>query len=213
MGTIKQGILGAFSGKVGNIVGGTWKGIDYMRILPASVRNPKTPKQLAQRARFIAILNFLKPLAGFLSVGFKEYADGMTGFNVAMSYNVKNAITGTYPTFTVNYPATLVSKGKLTGANTPVVASTVTKTINFTWINNSGTGNALASDVALLVAFFPTTNETVYQFTTILRSAATAQLVVPAKFSTKLAHCWLAFQSADGKMNSFSSYIGTVTVV
>jgi hypothetical protein len=30
MGTIKQGILGGFSGKVGTVVGGTWKGIHYM---------------------------------------------------------------------------------------------------------------------------------------------------------------------------------------
>jgi hypothetical protein len=30
MGTINKGILGGFSGKVGTVVGGTWKGIDYM---------------------------------------------------------------------------------------------------------------------------------------------------------------------------------------
>lgn len=37
MGTIKQGILGGFSGKVGNVVGASWKGIDYIRSLPSSV--------------------------------------------------------------------------------------------------------------------------------------------------------------------------------
>lgn len=37
MGTIKQGILGGFSGKVGNIVGASWRGIDYIRSMPASV--------------------------------------------------------------------------------------------------------------------------------------------------------------------------------
>ena len=31
MGTIKQGILGGFSGKVGTVVGSSWKGISYMR--------------------------------------------------------------------------------------------------------------------------------------------------------------------------------------
>ncbi len=31
MGTISKGILGGFSGKVGTVVGGSWKGIDYMR--------------------------------------------------------------------------------------------------------------------------------------------------------------------------------------
>ena len=32
MGKIAQGILGGLSGKVGNIIGGSWKGIDYIRI-------------------------------------------------------------------------------------------------------------------------------------------------------------------------------------
>src|SRR5690606_508733 len=43
MGIIKQGILGGFSGKVGNVVGASWKGIDYIRSLPSSVSNPRTP--------------------------------------------------------------------------------------------------------------------------------------------------------------------------
>jgi len=31
MGKIEKGILGGFSGKVGTVVGGNWRGIDYMR--------------------------------------------------------------------------------------------------------------------------------------------------------------------------------------
>ena len=31
MGRISKGILGGFSGTVGTVVGGNWKGIDYMR--------------------------------------------------------------------------------------------------------------------------------------------------------------------------------------
>ena len=31
MGRIEKGILGGFSGTVGTVVGGTWKGIAYMR--------------------------------------------------------------------------------------------------------------------------------------------------------------------------------------
>ena len=34
MGKINLGILGSFSGKVGNVVGGKWKGISYMRAKP-----------------------------------------------------------------------------------------------------------------------------------------------------------------------------------
>ncbi len=213
MGVINKGILGGVSGKVGNVVGGNWKGIDSLRSLPASVANPKTLKQQTQRAKFTTILNFLKPLTSLLAIGYKNYANGMTGFNVAMSYNVKNAITGTYPSFTVNYPVAQISKGNLTGASTPTVASTVARNIVFTWQNNAGTGNALATDTAILVAFFPTINEAVYQVTTIGRSAATATLNCPARYSTRQAHCWLIFQTADGQLQATSAYIGTVTVV
>jgi hypothetical protein len=52
MGTIKKGILGGVSGKVGNVVGGSWKGIDYLRVLPASVHNANSQPQISQRYKF-----------------------------------------------------------------------------------------------------------------------------------------------------------------
>ena len=53
MGIIKKGILGGFSGKVGNVVGASWKGIDYIRSLPSTVRNPRTPRQVKQELSFL----------------------------------------------------------------------------------------------------------------------------------------------------------------
>ena len=46
MGKISQGILGGLSGKVGNVIGGNWKGIDYLRIKPSEVANPRTEGQI-----------------------------------------------------------------------------------------------------------------------------------------------------------------------
>ena len=46
MGKINQGILGGVSGQVGNVIGGTWKGIDYLRIKPSSVANPRTEESV-----------------------------------------------------------------------------------------------------------------------------------------------------------------------
>jgi hypothetical protein len=37
MGIVKKGILGGFSGKVGAVVDGSWKGISYMRSLPQNI--------------------------------------------------------------------------------------------------------------------------------------------------------------------------------
>ena len=52
MGKINQGILGGVSGQVGNVIGGTWKGIDYLRIKPSSVANPRTEGKLTNAQSF-----------------------------------------------------------------------------------------------------------------------------------------------------------------
>ena len=52
MGRIKNASIGALSGKVGNLVGSSWKGTDYYRIHNEHIANPRTPKQVAQRERF-----------------------------------------------------------------------------------------------------------------------------------------------------------------
>ena len=62
MGTIKQGILGGFSGKVGTVVGSTWKSVHYMRALAVSFSDPRTEKQKNQRSKFTAAVNFTKAM-------------------------------------------------------------------------------------------------------------------------------------------------------
>ena len=49
MGTINKGILGGFSGKVGTVIGGTWKGIDYMRSKSNRRSFVPSQKQLERR--------------------------------------------------------------------------------------------------------------------------------------------------------------------
>ena len=65
MGTIKQGILGGFSGKVGTVVGSTWKSVHYMRALAVSFSDPRTEKQKNQRSKFTAAVNFTKAMTPF----------------------------------------------------------------------------------------------------------------------------------------------------
>lgn len=141
MGKINQGILGGFSGKVGNVIGGNWKGIDYMRIKPSNVANPKTEGQLDQRSKFVTVLEFLQPMKDFIKVGFKDYATKKTQFNSAMSYNLKNAIAGTYPDYSIDYQSALVSRGGLAAALNPSVSGGIDQ-VDFTWDDNSADGNA-----------------------------------------------------------------------
>jgi hypothetical protein len=86
MGKINRGILGGFTGKVGNVVGSSWKGIETMRALPISVLNPRTTAQISNRARFgdISTLSasilttIVKPLND-------RFASKMSGYNMFTS--------------------------------------------------------------------------------------------------------------------------------
>ncbi|MEQ9287692.1 MAG: DUF6266 family protein [Cyclobacteriaceae bacterium] len=211
MGKISQGVLGGFSGKVGNVVGGTWKGIDYMRIKPANVSNPRTSGQVDQRSKFSTTLKFLQSMTDFLRVGFKLYANKMTQFNAAMSYNLNNAITGSYPNFTIDYANALVSRGGLVGAANAAVSSSG-GLVEFTWDDNTGSGNAQATDKALLVVYNPAKDESIYDSAGAVRSATSQNLGMPASYVGDDVEAFIGFLSEDGKEVANSVYIGSVTV-
>jgi hypothetical protein len=211
MGKISQGVLGGFSGKVGNVVGGTWKGIDYMRIKPANVSNPRTAGQVDQRSKFSTTLRFLQSMTDFLRVGFKLYANKMTQFNAAMSYNLNNAITGTYPNFMIDYASALVSRGGLTGAANGAVSSSG-GLVEFTWTDNTGSGNAQATDKALLVVYNPAKDQAIYDNAGAARSVAAQNLAMPNDFIGDDVEAFIGFISEDGKEVANSVYIGSVTV-
>ncbi|WP_254050349.1 DUF6266 family protein, partial [Myroides sp. N17-2] len=48
MAEIKQGILGPVNGKVGTVVGATWRGVNYIRAKPRKSRKKPSMKQLLQ---------------------------------------------------------------------------------------------------------------------------------------------------------------------
>ncbi len=212
MGKISQGILGGFSGKVGNVIGGNWKGIDYMRVRPASVSNPQTEGQVDQRSKFSTVLGFLQPLRGFLKIGFRGYAIKMTEFNSAMSYNVKNAVIGVYPDYVIDFESALISRGGLTGALNPTVNSPAVGQVQFNWVDNSIDGNARPTDRAMVLVYNPARNEAVYVTDGSARSIGNHTLTVPDQYSGDTVYTFIAFISEDRKEVSNSKYVGELIV-
>jgi hypothetical protein len=212
MGKINQGILGGVSGQVGNVIGGTWKGIDYLRIKPSSVSNPRTEGQVDQRSKFSTVLQFLQPMTDFLRVGFKLYANRMTQFNAAMSYNLNNAVTGAYPNFMIDYASALVTRGNLTGAANGAATSPSAGSVEVTWTDNSGSGSAQTTDKALIVLLNTTRGEAVFTTAGPLRSDATATIPVPSEYSGEDVEVFLGFVSDAGTKVANSVYLGSVTV-
>jgi hypothetical protein len=212
MGKINQGILGGFSGKVGNVIGGNWKGIDYMRVKPASVANPQTEGQVDQRSKFSTVLRFLQPMKDFVKIGFKGYANKMTEFNSAMSYNLKNSITGSYPNFTIDYANALISRGSLASVLNGAANSASAGSVSFTWDDNSSDGNAQATDKSMLLVYNADKDEAIFVTEGAVRNAGSQALTVPDSYSGGVVQCFISFISEDGLSVANSKHVGSVTV-
>ena len=211
MGTIKKGILGGFSGKVGTVVGASWKGISYMRSLPQKVRNPRTDAQRSQRTKFAVTLKFLKPLNGLLRTGWKLYAHRQSPINAAMSYTIANAITGTYPDYAIDPGKVFVSLGGLAPARN-ATATAASGAIAFSWDDNSGSSAAKQTDKTLLAVVNPEKSEAVFDDTGADRSAGTQSVNLPADWVGASVEAYIGFISEDGREVANSVYLGSVTV-
>lgn len=212
MGIINKGILGGFKGTVGNVVGGSWKGIDYIKSLPTISSTSPTPAQLEQRARFKTVVDFLKPIMPFINISFHNLAVKMTGFNKAFSVNYKNALMGTYPNFSINYSLAIVSSGDLPNVLAPIAtAQTGNSNVKFDWTNNAGVGTSNDDDKVMLVIYCPALQQAIYTTASALRSAGTASLDC-SQFSGKAVETWISVASANGTDTAQSIYTGQVSV-
>lgn len=195
MGTIKQGILGGFSGRVGTVVGSSWKSVHYMRAMAISVSNPKTEKQQLQRGKFLKAINFLRTITPFVRIGYKGYEWKQSAFNAAMSYVMRNAMTDKGA---IDYDKALVTHGSLTTVMDATVSIEADK-VSYAWKDNSETGNAKATDVAMLLAYNKDRQEAIYDTNAAMRSDNKAELTLPSNWSDNALAVYLSFRNEDAK--------------
>ncbi len=219
MATFSQGILGGFSGKVGNIVGSSWKGTNVIKIKPSSVSNPNTLPQQNQRMRFALVGRFLQVHRNLVNIGFSDFKAGMSPTNAAMAYNLQNAITGVFPDLSIDYKKVQLSHGSL-----PVLAGATATvpddlTIALAWTDNTGNMKAQATDQLAVGFFHPESGETAYFINCAARSEATVSLTLPAEWAGRSLEVLVFLTSAtylagNSKRQSVSNtqWVATVTL-
>lgn len=99
MAKIKAGILSKVSGKVAGVVGGTWKGTNYLREL-VKPSNPNTPLQQAQRGKMSFVVASARQVVGdVLNPYLNKFCKTMSGYNWFCRENIKR-LGGTPLAFT-----------------------------------------------------------------------------------------------------------------
>lgn len=212
MGRIKKGILGGFSGKVGAVVGASWRGIDYMRGLPKKSDKPPTIAQLAQQNKMALLRGFLIGLGDIIEPCFQNI-EKYSPMNEALSYNLLNSITGTYPNQRIDFKQLLFSKGELMGAWIPKVASIESNAVDFTWENGNFTPMCAADDQVTLVVYDPIKKKICKLTNAAVRADRRARILVPSNFKGHKLHCYISFYSETRKLAAVNAYLGQVEAV
>ena len=211
MGKIKQGILGGFSGKVGPVIGTSWKGKAVMRAQALSYNDANSEAQQQQRAKFSLVSKFLAAINNFINVGFNGKANGMTAPNAALQRNINDAITGTWPNFQLDFENFLVSDGKIDLPYNPQ-AQNDSGTLTVTWTDNTGLGDALADDKVMTLIYNKSRNISITNIDAAERSDRNATITFPTSWTGDSVEVYMAMYREDGRLTSKSTHLGTYTV-
>jgi len=204
MAILKNGIDGAFSGKVGTVVGTTWRGLKIIR------SRPKTPasfseKQLANQMKMKVAQDFLRRLVEPIRIGFRDDSIVPTAYNTGLSYLKKHALTGEYPEIRVDFPAVKIAQGRLAIPD-DIQMDAAGGQLIISW-SGLTEGNARHDD-QLMVVLWNDADKTSQYSLQAYRSAG--QFSWQPDFAFAGVHVWAAFVRQDRSMQSESVYLGQV---
>ncbi|WP_324760228.1 DUF6266 family protein [Sphingobacterium thalpophilum] len=111
MAIIKNGVNGTVSGKAGSVVFVLTKTGNYVRSLPRVKKRAPTPEQLLSRTRFKIVRSHISMLNPIINIGYKAYSYPKRAYDVAMSYNLNEALVQEENGFVVDWQKFMVAKG------------------------------------------------------------------------------------------------------
>ena len=203
MARIKQGILGGFSGKIGNIVGSSWKGIAVMKTLPLSVSNPRTAKQVTQRGYFSESVELAQTiLVGIIKPLWDRFAVKQSGFNhFLQQFLIWKA------------SADLASKVKMAMGQMDIMfdfratATANNHKLTLSWTDDSGTGLKLPTDEIYCMVLDENAKYVAQGSNIAKREDETAFITIPDSVHTgDVLNVYAAARRADGTVVSDTNY-------
>lgn len=207
MGKSYQGAYGNYTGKVGNVIARKSNGRTVLAIYQPIVKNPKTEEQTNQRTKFGMLSQFASQIGAFISEGFKESGVNTTAYNRFIKKNFADVFGGSYPDYELLYNKTKVSVGNLLMPYSPS-ALIDSNTVNVSWSDNSGEGNAKDTDKAMILVYNSAKGTAVFKLSGENRGSRQDNLTLPSTWAGDSVDIWMAMVSADGELHSESVYLG-----
>lgn len=206
MGKLTDSIFGSFEGKVGPVVGSSWKGIPYIKSAYKKRTEKVSAKELGNRDKFAMAQAWLKPLLPFVREGYKGYTKTVEGYHAAKSYLLMNCFTGIAPNTSIDPSLMKVSYGDLPLSANIKVKQGKNGLLQFTWSKAAVKGTS-AQDQVMLLAYDVDHKIAYYNLNGQFRNTGADVLVTDAT-PGRTYQLYLAFTAADRSRQSNSAYLG-----
>ncbi|WP_316839314.1 DUF6266 family protein [Pedobacter gandavensis] len=203
------GPYGHPSGKIGNVVFYMLNGQPVCRLIGRAGK--PSLKQLANRQGMSVTMDLVTALADFINVSFKLEAEGTVrnAYNLATSYNKKQALTGEYPNIKVDYSKVVLSYGSLEMA-ADMKVSKGEDGINLSWDTNV-LRNGDNDDILMLAVRHPTSTRASTFLNAARRSDGSCFIPIhEERMIDEQMEVYVCFKSANEKLISDSFYVGNL---
>jgi hypothetical protein len=198
--------FGTISGRHGSAVATTSKdGQSILRVYKAP-SNPKTEAQVAHRAKFALVNSELSRMSKLFATSFGS----SKGTQLAVGLAMRNAVTGSYPNFVVDYSKLTISMGSLQPAQQSSAVLTGATTVKVEWDTPDDTFQGSPQDNVQLVFMNPVTKVGVLKEVAAIRSAGSVEVELPSVWTGAAIHCWIYFTASDGSQTSTSQYVSLI---
>jgi len=208
-----KGFQGMYQGRIGSLSYYVRNGRQLVRRCGWKVSTQPSDAQLASRMRLALVVDLLRPLLSVVNVGFapKALGTGKTAYNLASGYHLKNAVSGVYPMFEIDYSKVKISLAA-GGVSEPLMAKVTLcgQGLKFSWVPDAAGAWSLSSDQAMMLAYFPGQATALFDIYGPCRSKGEGILKLTPAQMTLGMEVYLAFIAADRLGISDSIYLGNI---
>jgi len=219
MSKVTPGTAGVLLGKTGDVVISRWRGILVGKRSPRASTKAPSESALEIRARLAVVGSHISNFSEAIAMGFKTDKGKKTAMNLAMSYHLRNAVTGQYPNYALDYSKIVISDPVIKrtiddGGEVTVIAEPQGK-IKVSWLTGDyGNPSSLPSDRPYAVFHDPSSGYSFIQgFKGSVRSTLTQTYNISTRFAGNKIHGYLFFVSANGKLSSLTHYLPPITLL
>jgi len=212
MARYENGINGPVSGKVGTVIGASWRGVAYLKGKHKNSVKTATEAQLMQRSILSLANSWLKPVRDLIWIGFQVFKGTKTPMNGAVSLLMKEAIVVEDGLPRIDFSAVILSRGELLTSWMLELSPLIDAVLYLKWDNSPLSAFNRKDDRAMFVVYNPVKEKFITFSNVALRDDREVNLQLPVSFSGDVLHCYLFYINATGDMVSTSQYLGEVVL-